>query len=68
MGRAASLTAAVLLLVLGLAVPVVAWAGWGATERTLRRSEPLPSSRVTPVLAVGTSAVGVLVVLGLVLP
>ena len=49
-------------------VPVVAWAGWGATERTLRRSEPLPSSRVAPVLAVGTSAVGVLVVLGLVLP
>jgi len=61
------LAAAVLLLVLGLAVPVVSWAGWGATERALRRREPLPSSRVAPVLAVGTSAVGVLVVLGLVL-
>ena len=46
---------------------LVRWAGWGATERALRRGEPLPSSRVAPVVAVGTSAVGALVLLGLVL-
>jgi putative membrane protein len=61
------LAASLLLLGLGLVTPVLAWAGWGATERALRRGEPLPSSRVAPVLAVGTAVVGVLVLLGLVL-
>ncbi len=61
------LAASLLLLVLGLAVPMLAWAGWGNTERALRRGEPLPSSRVAPLVAVGTAAVGALVLLGLVL-
>ncbi len=61
------LAASLLLLGLGLVTPVLAWAGWGAAERALRRGEPLPSSPVAPVLAVGTAVVGVLVLLGLVL-
>ncbi len=61
------LSASVLLLVLGLVVPVLAWFSWGSSERALRRSEPLPASPVAPLLAVGSTAVAVLVLLGLVL-
>jgi inner membrane protein YidH len=61
------LAASLLLLGLGLAVPVLAWTGWCATERALRRGEPLPSSRVAPLLAVGAAAVSALVLLGLAL-
>ncbi|RIX30013.1 YidH family protein [Amnibacterium setariae] len=55
---------AVVLLVLGLAVPPLAWFGWAATERALRLGRPLPGSLVTLPLAVGVLVVGVLVVVG----
>jgi len=57
----------IVLLLLGLAVPVLAWVGWAATERALRLGRPLPSSLLTLPLAGGVLVVAVLVVLGVLL-
>jgi putative membrane protein len=54
----------VVLLVLGLAVPVLAWVNWIATERALRLGRPLPGSIITLPLAIGVLVVAALVVLG----
>jgi uncharacterized membrane protein YidH (DUF202 family) len=35
-------TAAIILLLLGLVVPTLAWLTWGAVERALRQGAPLP--------------------------
>src|ERR1700712_3357691 len=35
---------AIVLLVLGVAVPLLSWFGWAATERALRLGRPLPGS------------------------
>jgi putative membrane protein len=59
------LAAAVILLVLGLVVPVLAWLGWGAVERELRRGgTALPASRVALPVVVGVSAAAALLLLG----
>ena len=54
----------IVLLVLGLAVPVLAWANWAATERALRLGRSLPGSLMTLPLAIGVLVVAALVVLG----
>jgi putative membrane protein len=59
------LTAAIILLALGVLVPLVAWVTWGAVERALRQGSPLPGSRVALPVAIGVSAVAALIVLGL---
>ncbi|WP_336026940.1 YidH family protein [Geodermatophilus sp. FMUSA9-8] len=61
------LACALLLVGLGVLAPVQAWWGWVATERAMRLGRPLPSPVFTPVLAAGTAAAGVLLVLGLLL-
>lgn len=61
------LVCAVLLVSGGVLASVQAWVGWVATERALREQRPLPSSRLSPVLAVGVLVTGVLVVVGLAL-
>ncbi len=61
------LAAAVLLLLLGVAVPVLAWLTWVDVERALRRATPLPSSRVALPVALGVTAAGVLLLLGVVI-
>jgi putative membrane protein len=60
------LIAAVLLLLLGMAIPPLAWVDWGANERAMRIGAPLPHSRVALPLAVGVVLVGVLVLTGIV--
>jgi putative membrane protein len=55
---------AIVLLVLGLAVPVLAWTNWAASERAMRLGRPLPGSVVTLPLAIGVLLVAVLVVIG----
>ena len=45
------------LIMLGMLLPGVAWWSWAVTERALRRGEPLPSSRVAPLLAAGVVVV-----------
>jgi putative membrane protein len=54
----------VVLLVLGLAVPLLSWRGWAATERALRLGRPLPGSPLTLPVAVGLLVVALLVVVG----
>jgi putative membrane protein len=61
------LTASILLLVLGLSVPMLAWLTWGATERALRQGRPLPGSKVALPVAIGVCTAGILLVLGLLL-
>jgi putative membrane protein len=59
------LAAAVLLLVLGLVVPVVAWVDWARIERAMRAGGALPSPWFTLPLTVGLVVVGVLILVGL---
>ncbi|GGM32204.1 YidH family protein [Promicromonospora citrea] len=61
------LAAALVLIVAGIAVPLIAWSGWMRVERALRRGEPLPSTLVGVTLAVVVALVGVLVLLGVLL-
>jgi putative membrane protein len=57
----------IVLLVMGLAVPVLAWANWAASERALRLGRPLPGSIITLPLAIGVLLVAALVVIGVVI-
>jgi putative membrane protein len=59
------LAAAVVLLVLGAAVPALAWLTWMDVERALRQATPLPSSRVALPVAVGIGAAAVLLGIGI---
>lgn len=54
----------IVLLLLGLAVPVLAWLNWAASERAMRLGRPLPGSIITLPLAVGVLLVAALVVVG----
>jgi len=58
------LLASITLLTLGLVVPPLAWLTWGAVESALRQGAPLPSAKVAILLALGISAVGALLVIG----
>jgi putative membrane protein len=57
-------TVAIILLVLGLIVPILAWLTWAAVERALRRGAPLPGSKVALPVVVGVSAAAALLILG----
>lgn len=61
------LTAAVLLIVTGIAAPVQAWVGWAATERALRLDRPLPSPALTLPVGVAVGCAGILALLAVVL-
>lgn len=60
------LAASLLLLVLGLALPVVAWWHWGRVEKAMRTGMSLPAPHLGLPLALGVLVVGVLVALGVV--
>lgn len=59
------LAASIMLLTLGVLVPLLSWLTWGSVELALRQASPLPGSKVALPLAVGVSAVAVLIVLGI---
>lgn len=61
------LTASVLLIAAGIAVPVVAWFEWSRTERALRTDAPLPGSITSVLLTAVVVVVGLLVLLGVLL-
>ncbi|WP_448624427.1 YidH family protein [Geodermatophilus sp. URMC 64] len=61
------LACALVLVGLGILAPVQAWTGWTATERAMRKGRPLPSPLLSPLIAVGTLAAGVLLLLGFLL-
>ena len=62
------LAASVVLIVAGLIVPILAWFEWGRAERALRTGSSLPGAATSIVLAVTIVVVGVLVLLGVLLP
>ncbi|MGY1640794.1 YidH family protein [Geodermatophilus sp. SYSU D00703] len=61
------LACVLVLVALGVLAPLQAWWGWVATERAMRLRRPLPAPRLSPVIAAGTLAAGVLLLLGIVL-
>ena len=58
------LTASLLLTVLGVAAPLLAWLGWARDERAMRRGTPLPPPPMVAPLTVGVALAGALVLLG----
>ena len=58
-------TAAVVFVVLGVLAPVQAWRGWAATERAVRRREPLPAPALAGPMALGAAVAGLLVLVGM---
>jgi len=58
------LAAATVFTLLGILASVQAWANWAATERALRRSEPLPGLLAGPLMTCGTIVGAVLAVAG----
>lgn len=61
------LASSLTLLVAGLVIPVLAWIGWGRTERAIRRAESLPAPLIAVPIAAALVAVTVLVLLGILL-
>ncbi|HWS51256.1 MAG TPA: DUF202 domain-containing protein [Microbacterium sp.] len=61
------LTSAIVLVVTGVLVPVLAWTDWMRSERAIRLGEPLPRSILGVLLPIAVSGVGVLVLLALLL-
>jgi putative membrane protein len=61
------LAASLLLIVIGIAMPLQAWAGWKRSERALRLNTPLPSANLALPLGIAVIAAGVLVLLGVIL-
>jgi len=61
------LAASLVLLVLGIALPALAYLEWMRTERALRLEEPLPSSPMLVALSGGGTVTAALVLLALVL-
>jgi putative membrane protein len=62
------LAAAILLIILGTIVPLLAWVTWGTIERAMRSETPLPGSLVALPVGIGVTLVGVLIALGTLLP
>jgi putative membrane protein len=54
------------LVALGMLLSVASWWRWARAERAMRRHEPLPSSPIGAVVALGVLAVGALFLLTLV--
>lgn len=61
------LAASLVLVVAGIATPVLAWFGWGRAERAMRLAQPLPPSPLGAVLGVAVSLAGVLLLLAILL-
>jgi putative membrane protein len=61
------LAASLVLVVVGMLIPVLAWVGWMRTERALRENRPLPASPLGATLGVAVALAGALVVLAIVL-
>lgn len=59
------IAAAAVFLILGTFAVVQAWVGWRATERSLRRAEPLPGLSTGAVLVLGVVLAAALVTIGM---
>lgn len=61
------LAASLVLIVVGMLVPALAWIGWARTERALRENKPLPASLLGATLGITVTIAGVLLVLAILL-
>ncbi len=61
------LGASLVLVVMGILTPMLAWFGWMRTERALREGRPLPSSLLGLALGVSVMVAGVLVLFAILL-
>ncbi|WP_248241673.1 hypothetical protein [Microbacterium kunmingense] len=52
-------------MVVGVAVPALAWVNWMRAERALRNAQPLPASLLGPVIAAAVTITGALVLLSI---
>ncbi len=59
------LAASLVLIITGIALPVIAWFEWALVERRMRESRPLPHPPTGIVLAAAVVASGVLVLLAI---
>jgi len=60
-------TAALVLVVVGVVAPVLAWVGWARAERAVRLQVPLPAPSSFGLLVVGVVLAGALVLVGMVI-
>lgn len=56
--------AALVLVLAGVLAPLQAWFGWARVEIAMRKSTPLPPSRLTTPLAALVCMVGILLIIG----
>lgn len=61
------LAASLILIITGMATPLLAWFGWARTERAIRLGSMLPSSPLGLILAVSVLVASVLVLLSILL-
>ena len=59
------LAASLALIIAGFMTPALAWLGWMRTERSLRESQPLPSSPMGIMLGGAAMVAGVLLLLAI---
>jgi putative membrane protein len=57
--------AALVLVVVGVVAPVLAWVGWARAERAVRLGRSLPTPSAFGLLVIGVCAAGGLVLVGL---
>ena len=62
------LAASLVLVIVGMLIPVLAWMGWMRTERALRESRPLPASLLGATLGIAVTIVGILLLLAILVP
>lgn len=61
------LAASLVLVVVGMLIPALAWFGWAGTERALRENQPLPASLLGATLGIAVTIAGLLLVLAILL-
>jgi putative membrane protein len=60
------LAASLVLIVVGMITPVLAWLGWQSSERALRLGTPLPGSLLGAVMGVAVTVSAALILLAIV--
>jgi putative membrane protein len=60
------LSAALVLVLLGILTPIQAWLGWMGAEKALRLNQPLPAPALAVVIGIGVIVSGLLIGFGLV--
>ncbi|MCG7228447.1 YidH family protein [Corynebacterium minutissimum] len=54
----------VIMLLVAIVLPAVAWLHWGASERAMRHSRPLPASPALALVVAVVTVIGVMILVG----